>query len=108
MTQHHYYGSTIYGWAVADTKEKVIKSLAQDFSVESLKRMRKEIGGPSSVICKVNLPKEAHYSINNYMPEKITKEDGVNDKRAGEPVPVEDVEKIRIQTRSGKYVPRED
>ena len=108
MTQHHYYGSTIYGWAVADTKEKVIKSLAQDFSVESLKRMRKEIGGPSAVICKVNLPKEAHYSINNYLPEKITKEDGVNTNRAGEPVPVEDVEKIRIQTRSGKYAPRED
>lgn len=105
--KHHYYGSTIYGWAVGDTKEQVAKALAMDYSAEDLKRMRKDHGGVLAVVCRVNLPKRAHYSINNYMPDKITKEDGVNSKRAGEKVPIDQIERIRVQTRSGKYIAAE-
>ncbi|MNF11193.1 hypothetical protein D3C80_2123550 [compost metagenome] len=59
------------------------------------------------MVCRVELPEAAHYSISNYMPNKITKEDGVNETRNGEAVPLAEVEHVRIVSTTGRNVPAE-
>lgn len=101
----HYYGATGYGWAVADTREKVLKALANDVGSTTLKRHVKENGGLSAVVCRVPLPQAAHYTIESYLPHTITKEDGVNEARKGERIEVTEAENVRIVDMKGKTVP---
>lgn len=66
MTYHHWYGSTRFDWVVADTKENVIKKLARISDAEEMKH-----GGVEALVCKVNLPIAAPYSVNEYLPEGV-------------------------------------
>lgn len=104
MSDHHWYGSTAFDWVVGDSKEAIIKRLARAAGARTIKHNVEKNGGLFAQVCKVGLPQAAHYTISEYLPRKITKEDGVHDKRAGEPVPLTEVENIRITTASGKYV----
>lgn len=105
MSDHHWYGTTAFDWVVADTKEKVIKKLARAAGSKTIKLNRERHGGLFAQVCRVELPQTAHYSINNYMPARITKEDGVHETRKGEVVPLTEVQSIRIATYSGRYIP---
>jgi len=101
----HWYGATGYGWAVADTREKVLKALANDCGSRIVKQHVQHSGGVSAVVCRVPLPQEAHYTISDYLPHTITKEDGVNEARKGERIEVTDTENIRIVNMQGKTIP---
>lgn len=105
---YHYYAATAYGWAVADTLEQAIKGAARYIGHSTLQNQKKAKGGVIAVVCRVELPEAAHYSISEYLPNKIQKEDGVHDTRKGEQVPLTEVKNIRITTMSGKYIPVED
>lgn len=107
MDNFHYYGATAYGWATGNSRDKVVGMLARSAGAAIIKRQKASNGGLAGVVCRVELPEAAHYSINEYMPELIQKEDGVNDTRKGQPVPLTEVEKIRITTVSGKTIPRD-
>lgn len=102
----HYYGSTVYGWATAGTKEQVLKALAQDCGSSILSRAKKRAGGIEATVCRVELPAAAHYTIAGYLPGVITKEDGVNETRKGEAVPISELEPVRIVTMQGRSIPR--
>lgn len=99
MSDHHWYASTVYDWITAATKEQVIKKLAR-ISGSMITRTER---GLSAVVCRVELPERAHYRISEYLPSKITKEDGVNEMRKGELVPLSEVENIRLLNTKGKY-----
>ena len=108
---HHYYATTVYGWATAPTKEKALAKLVTyvgDSIWKSAKRSEHK-GMPVHVV-RVDLPEKAHYSISGYLPNTITKEDGVNEARKGERVPMGEVERVIVTTKSGKHVsaPTED
>lgn len=66
--QTHIFGSTAVGWAVGDTREEVIKRLAQQMGAEIIKRNVKANGGVYVWTCVVDAPKSAHYEINYYQP----------------------------------------
>jgi hypothetical protein len=100
---HHYYASSCYGWGTGDTKEAAIKESAKQLGVSTLSRHKPD--GVMTVVCRVALPKAAHYSISHYMPNLITKEDGVNDTRKGETVPISEVEYVRVVSTTGKFKP---
>ena len=100
---HHYYAATAYGWGVGDTREQAIKEAAKHIGVSTLKRHKP--AGVMTVVCRVELPQAAHYTISEYMPNKITKEDGTNETRKGEPVPISEVENLRIISTTGKTGP---
>lgn len=100
---HHYYATTAYGWGVGDTREQAIKEAAKQIGVSVIARHKP--AGVMTVVCRVDLPKAAHYTISEYMPNKITKEDGTNESRKGEPVPIAEVEHLRIRSTTGKTGP---
>lgn len=101
--EHHYYASTIHGWAVADTKEDAIKRAANFVGHSTLKRSLPK--GLAMVVCCVGLPQAAHYTISDYVPHLIKKEDGVNEARKGELVPVTELEHVRLLNMKGKTGP---
>lgn len=104
MSDHHWYGTTAFDWVCADTKEAVIKRLARMSGAKTIQLNVKRNGGLFAQVCRVELPQAAHYSINEYLPHRITKEDGVHEQRKGEVVPLTEVQSIRITTASGKYI----
>lgn len=103
---HHYYATTCYGWAVADTREQALKSAAGYAGADIIKRAVKAQGGLTVTVCRVELPQAAHYSINEYLPEFITKEDGVNEARKGERVPLSEIENLYLVNSKGKTIPK--
>lgn len=104
MSNMHYYSSTCYQWVVGKSKDEVIKKQAEITGAEVLK-MYKDDGGLTCLVCRVDLPITAHYSINHYIPETITSEDGTNTQRKGEPVPCSDFERVKIINSGGDYTP---
>lgn len=102
---HHYYATTVYGWAVGNTREQALQRMAYDIGSDLIKR-HKSSGGVAATVCRVELPQAAHYSINEYLPSKIQKEDGVNETRKGEKVPLSEIEYVRIVNIKGGTVPR--
>ena len=105
MTQHHYYGSTGYGWQCGQSREEVLGKLARAAGTSILERARKHSGGLYAQVCRVELPQAAHYDISNYMPSVITKEDGVNEARKGERVPTSEFEQVLITNMKGRAIP---
>lgn len=83
MSDHHWYGTTRSDWAVADTKENVIKKLARITDTEWLRD-----GGVEALVCKVNLPITARYSMEEYLPVDVDREKA---------------KRVRIMNRSGKF-----
>lgn len=103
----HYYGSTCYGWVVGQTKEYVLRGLANDVGSTIIKRAKERNGhGIEAIVCKVPLPQAAHYRISDYLPSTITKEDGINETRKGERIELEEIEHLYICNLKGKAVTR--
>lgn len=103
---HHYYATTAYGWCTAATKDAAIKAVARDLGSATIGRARKSgQGGFFAHVVRVDLPEAAHYTINGYLPHTITREDGTNEARKGERVPLGPVERVLITTVAGKYQP---
>lgn len=100
MADHHYYASCLYGWATAPTKDAAIKGLARSVGSGVIKSSN---GGVRAIVVRVDLPEKAHYTINDYVPHTIIKEDGVNENRRGERVPMGESDTIVITTVTGKY-----
>jgi hypothetical protein len=105
LQQHHYYATTAFGWACRDTKEEAIRSIARAAGAKTIKLNREKKGGLFCQVCRVDLPLAAHYTINQYLPHLITKEDGIHETRKGEVVPISEVESLRITTVTGKTIP---
>ena len=104
MTDHHYYATCSYGWVTAPTKEAAIKGLARYVGSSVIARARESVnGGLYTAVVRVDLPEKAHYTIVDHMPQTITKEDGVNEARKGDRVPVRDRDTVLITTVTGKY-----
>lgn len=80
---NHWYAATRFDWVVADTKENVIKKLAQISDTEMMKH-----GGVEALVCRVNLPITAHYKIDEYLPGGVDREPA---------------KRIKILTKSGKF-----
>lgn len=76
MSNHHWYASTRTDWVVADTKENVIKKLAQIS------------GKGEALVCQVNAPITARYLISEYLPHGVDREPA---------------KRVTITARSGKY-----
>lgn len=104
---HHYYVASAYGWAVGATREQALKRLADDIGPVTIKRQKVTNGGVAGTVCKVDLPEAAHYTIYDYLPRIIQKEDGVNETRKGESVPLSEIEYVRIINAKGGTVPRQ-
>lgn len=67
-SDHHWYASTLYDWACAESKEAVIKKLARVSG--------SMIGndGIDALVCKVHLPITVHYQIREYLPHNVARE----------------------------------
>lgn len=64
----HFFGSTAFNWAVADTREEVLRRLARKAGTDAIKRNVKKNGGMYCWTCMVPLPESATYQISNYAP----------------------------------------
>lgn len=107
INESHWYATTAYSWVVADSRDKAIKKATSTAGSSILKRTKANgKPGVEATVCRVPLPKAARYTIEGYFPRTITKEDGVNDKRKGEVIQLEDVEHVYLTTMSGETVPR--
>lgn len=102
---HHFYAATATDWRVADTREDALKAVVQAAGRDVLKRQKERAGGIAATVCRVELPATANYTISDYKPHTITKEDGVNESRKGERVPLSEIEQVRITTMQGKTIP---
>lgn len=87
---HHYFASSAFGWATAETRDKAIAKLARMDAVE-IRRLLPTGGLLVYTVC-VNLPPDTPYDIENYAPSTM------ND---GTPVPKEDVVYFRVVTPKG-------
>lgn len=97
---HHYYATTVFGWAVAPTREEAIASVARQAGSDIIKRNLKPNGGLYCWSCRVGMPQADHYTINEYTPEFIIR-DG---KPTKERVPVSKVIEANIQNTKGHLV----
>lgn len=103
---HHYYAATAFGWATGDTREQALRRIAGDIGGATIKRQKASVGGVAGTVCRVELPEAAHYTISDYLPRVIQKEDGINEARKGETVPLSEIEHVRIINAIGATVPR--
>ena len=97
---YHYYATIAFGWAVAPTREEAIASVARQAGTDIIKRNVKAHGGLYCWSCRVELPQEAHYSINFYQPEFITRDGKTTEER----VPLSKVIEANIQNLKGHLV----
>lgn len=106
MSEHHYFAASALDWVTAPTRQEALVKLAKVQGSGYMMRARKQTGGIPAVIFRVDLPECAHYTISEYKPYKITREDGVNNTRAGELVPVSEAEPVYITNMKGATLPR--
>lgn len=70
-TEHHFYGSTFYGWSVGKTRAEVLQKLAREVGGNILKQAISSNGGLICVTCRVMAPIDAAYRISNYVPVDV-------------------------------------
>lgn len=94
MTAFHYFGSTAYNWATGATRAEVLAKLGRRTGADLLKQHAKAHGGLYVWTCRVPLPADASYDIQNFAPV----------------VPYEAVREFRLQSIKGHSLPidRED
>lgn len=71
MAEHHWYGSTYAYWATAKTREELLRKLKQ---MHGRRELQSEC---TATVVEVHLPESAHYSIQNYLPHRIKRDDGL-------------------------------
>ena len=103
--QHHYYATSGYGWGVGPTREAAIKKALAWVSKPAMKRGGVDGPGVAFSIARIELPEQAHYTIMNYLPHTIQKEDGKNEARKGERVPMTEREEVRVTDFKGTTIP---
>jgi len=86
----HIYGHTSLAWAVGQTREEVIKRLAEQAGKEVIQRCVDNDEGLLCSTCVVELPINASYAIENYQPHDV---------------PVRDWEYVYIQNVQGDTKP---
>lgn len=69
MTQHHFFATTAFHFAIGDTRKEAIENVARRAGAAIIKEQVKGQGGLYVWSCKVALPRTAQYAINNYMPQ---------------------------------------
>lgn len=94
---HHYYASTAFDWAVADTRAEAIARVAKSAGSDGIKRQVKANGGLYVWSCRVELPQSATYTITSYAPDRII----VDGKETEDKVPIGDAKSYRIQNTKG-------
>lgn len=97
---HHYFATTPFDWAAADTREGALAKVIQRTGRTAFKPMQAANGGVPATVMRVELPEAAKYSIENYQPHTI-----LEGEHEGERVPVSEIEKVRITSMSGHTVP---
>lgn len=100
MSEQHYYATCAFGWAVAPTRAQAIKDMSSYVGSDLIKRQVNSQKGLYCWSCRVMLPQEATYTVNEYMPYFITKDGKPTDKR----VPIDRVIEGRVQNVKGHMV----
>lgn len=98
--QHHFFAGTRYGWAVSTDYETAIKGAAELIGCAALQSHNRISRGLIAVVCRVELPVKAQYTISNYVPNYIT-EGGVVTRDL---VPISKTDTIRITSTKGKWI----
>lgn len=70
-SKQHFYGTTAFGWAVATTRQEVLRMLARDAGADTIKRQVKSQGGLYVWTALVDVPKDTHYQIDSYKPQGV-------------------------------------
>jgi hypothetical protein len=92
----HFYGSTAYDWVTGPSREFVLKKLASYLTG----MLKKGTSGVECVVCRVELPQAAHYTIRNYVPNAITIDGKPTEKR----VPLRQYERLVIMDSKGTAI----
>lgn len=69
-TTTHYYGSTMFNWACAQTRAEVLAKLARATGAGTIKANLPH-GGLYAWTCEVPLPQTAPYRIDRYAPDGV-------------------------------------
>lgn len=77
VTLSHYFGTTAFTWAVAQTREEVIAALARDAGKGIIAAQVKANGGLYCWTVRVDLPQSANYEISYYKPVGVPLADAV-------------------------------
>ena len=101
---NHYYASTAFNWAVAQTRKEAIESVARMAGADIIKINVKNHGGLYVWSCRVLMPESTHYSIHAYAPHKIM----LDGKTTGVAVPLGAIVIARIQNTKGHLILEED
>lgn len=64
---HHYFATTVFGWAVAETRKAAIEGVANEHK-DYIKQVISSCGSCYAWSCKVHLPIDAPYGIEYYRP----------------------------------------
>lgn len=69
----HFFGSTAYNWAIGDTRQEVIESLARMAGTDIIKRNDKhsEGNGLYCWLCRVDVPRDEEYEIAWFQPQGV-------------------------------------
>ena len=71
MSEHHYFASTAFNWAVAPTRKEALEKVAKAAGTDMMRRQVSVNGGLYVWSCKVNAPQSATYGIVNYAPDGV-------------------------------------
>lgn len=97
--QHHFFAGNRYNWCTAQDWEEAVQTLASQTDNDMIKSHARMTGGMVCVVCRVELPESAHYTISNYVPSRVMVD--------GEPtdtlVPISNTDTIRLLDNRGAW-----
>lgn len=99
---HHYFVSTAFGWAVAETQDEAVRKAAFFVGESTFKDYARIKEFVTGTLLKVTRPMSVGYTIDNFLPHS-TKIDG-----RLVPVPYEKIGRIKILNYKGKWQIIED
>lgn len=97
--QHHFFAGNRYNWCTALDWEEAVQRLASQTDIDLIKSHARTTGGMVCVVCRVELPESAHYTISNYVPSTM-----INDGMATDDlVPISNTDTIRLLDNRGAW-----
>lgn len=98
---YHFFATTAFGWGIGDTRAEAIEKAARMTGQSIIKEQVKSQDGVYCWSCRVNLPRSARFTINEFKPDRLFNEDGQpGDIKVPFDVPVE----AKIQNIKGHLV----
>lgn len=97
--QHHFFAGNRYNWCTALDWEEAVQKLASQTDNDLINGHKRMTGGMVCVVCRVELPESAHYSISNYVPSTMIK-DG---ERTDDLVPISNTDIISLLDNRGAW-----